>query len=135
MGFSAQKYHKEQQERRWKINPVWRGIGCFLIILVPIMSWFAAQLFLQTNNRLALSSDLTKIITIRYLGIAEIDKLIASFNNYTAAHDLVTGQFLFTVILMFIGFGLLSVIYAILYRIVGPPRYGPFDIPPGSLRR
>lgn len=135
MGFSAQKYHKEQQERRWKINPVWRGIGCFLIILVPIMSWFAAQLFLQTNYRIALSSEMTKIIAIRYSGVAEIDKLIASVNSFTAANNLTTGQFLFTAILMFIGFGLLSVIYAILYRIVGPPRYGPFDIPPGSMRR
>ena len=134
MGFSTQ-HRKDQQERPWKINPVWRGIGCFLIILVPIMSWFAAQLFLQTNNRLALSADMTKVITIRYMGIAEIDKLIASFNSYTAAHNLITGQFLFTAILMFIGFGLLSVIYAILYRIVGPPRYGPFDIPPGTMRR
>ena len=134
MGFSAQKYKKDQQERRWKINPVWRGIGCFLILLVPIMSWFAAQIFLESNT-ITLPWDLTKPVTIRYINIAEIDRVIADFNHYTTSRGLVTGQFFFTVIFMFIAFGILSLVYAILYRLVGPPRYGPFDIPPSSMRR
>ena len=35
MGFSSQKYRKERQERPWVIHPVWRGIGCALILLNP----------------------------------------------------------------------------------------------------
>ena len=36
-----------------------------------------------------------------------------------------------TVILIVIGFALLTVVYAIIYRIIGIPRYGPLDSPPG----
>jgi len=134
MGFSSQKYQKDQKERPWKINPVWRGIGCILILLIPIMSWLGAQIFIASNT-IALPPDLTKTVSIRYFKVAEVDRIIADFNHFTAANGLITGQFFFTVIFMFIGFGVLSFIYAVLYRMIGPPRYGPFDIPPSSMRR
>ena len=135
MGFSAQKYRKEQQERRWKINPVWRGIGCFLILLIPIMAWFGATILMQTNQQLLRSQSLTKPISIRYSQILEIDRVIADFNHFSITNNLVSGQFLLTIVLMFIGFGILSVVYALMYKVAGPPRYGPFDVPPNSMRR
>jgi hypothetical protein len=135
MGFATQNYRPKKKERRWKIHPVWRGIGCALILLILIMSWYASSLLLQTNLLSALPWDLTKPITIRYTSISEIDRVIAAINQFTIDKDLVIGQFVFTIILMVIGFGLLSVVYAILYGIVGPPRYGPLDVPPSSGRR
>jgi hypothetical protein len=33
------------------------------------------------------------------------------------------------VIFTALGFGLLSVLYSFMYRLVGPPRYGPYDAP------
>ncbi|HEX9090072.1 MAG TPA: hypothetical protein VF831_01210 [Anaerolineales bacterium] len=134
MGFSTQT-RKHERTRPWKINPIWRGIGCILIILIPIMAWFAAQLFTQTNTRVPIPTDLTKVVTIRLVHNVQIDRVIADINRYTAAHNLTTGQFFFTFILMFAGFGILSVLYAIMYRIAGPPRYGPFDVPPNKVRR
>jgi hypothetical protein len=135
MGFSAQKYRKERQQRPWEINPVWRGIGCALILLIPIMAWYAASLFLQTNKRVLLPPELTKPITIKYAHVQGIDQIIADFNHYTVSHNLLVGQFFFTIILIFIGFGLLSLVYAIMFRAAGPSRYGPFDIPPNIMRK
>jgi asparagine N-glycosylation enzyme membrane subunit Stt3 len=135
MGFSAQKYRKDQQERPWNIHPVWRGIGCVVILLIPIMAWYAASLFLQTNTRIHLSSDLTKPITLPYSQISEVDRIVASFNHYTVTHNLIVSQFLFTAFFMFIGFGILSLIYAIMFKAVGPSRYGPFDVPPDVMRK
>jgi hypothetical protein len=135
MGFASQKYRRDQQQRRWKIHPVWRGIGCALILLIPIMSWYAATLFLKTNRQIALPWDLTKPVTIRYSQVPEIDRVIADFNRYTISHNLVVGQFFFTIIIMFLGFGILSMVYAFMYQIAGPPRYGPLDVPPTSMRR
>jgi hypothetical protein len=135
MGFSAQKYRKERHERPWKTHPIWRGIGCAFIILVPIMSWYATALFLHTNRRIPIPYELTKPITIRYIQLAAIDNIIGDFNSYTVAHNLTVGQFFFTIILMFIGFGILSVVYATMFRVVGPPRYGPFDVPPNMMRK
>ena len=135
MGFSAQKYRKEQQERPWVIHPVWRGIGCALILLIPIMAWFAADLFLQTNKVLPISSSFSKPIAVPYSNIYEIDRIIASFNHFTASQDLLVGQLFFAVVFTFIGFGILSLIYAILFKAAGPSRYGPFDVPPNLMKK
>ena len=135
MGFSAQKYRKERKEKPWQIHPVWRGIGCVVILLIPIMAWYAATLFLQTNTKIHLSNDLSKPITLPYSQIQELDRIVASINHYTVSHNLVVSQFLFTIFFMFIGFGILSLVYAIMFKAVGPSRYGPFDVPPDVMRK
>jgi len=135
MGFSTQQYHKEQVERRWKINPIWRGIGCFLIILIPIMAWFAATLFLDFDQPLYRSQDFSKPFELNYTQIVEIDRVIADINRFAATNNLVMGQLFYFVIFTVIGYGLLAFVYALLYKVVGPPRYGPFDVPPDVMRR
>ncbi|MFZ2096164.1 MAG: hypothetical protein WAV05_05945 [Anaerolineales bacterium] len=130
MGFSSQQYHKERQERPWKIHPIWRGIGCILFLLVPIMSWFGTTLFLQSNTRIALPWELTKVVAIPYTHIYQIDKLIVQINQFFDATGFVFGQLFFTIIFSFIGFGIMAFAYAVLYKMAGPPRYGPFDVPP-----
>ena len=130
MGFSAQQYRKQKEERPWKIHPAWRGIGCALILLIPIMAWFTAEIILQYKLPIAIPYDLTKPITIKYIHVAEIDQIFSVFNQYTTAHNLIGAKFFLAVILMIIGFGVLSLIYAMMYKAAGPPRYGPFDVPP-----
>ena len=133
MGFSSQQYHRQRDQRPWKINPVWRGIGCFLILLVPVMSWYATSLFLQTNQKVVLPWELTKVVAIPYTHVAQIDKVILQINRYFDATGFVFGQVFFTIIFSIIGFGVLALLYAMLYRFAGPPRYGPFDVPPNKV--
>jgi len=135
MGFSAQKYRKEEKERSWEIHPVWRGIGCALIIIIPIMAWYAASLILQTNKQIPLPPEMIRPITIKYSQVPQIDQIIGGFNHYTISHNLTVGQFLLAVFLTFIGFGILSLVYAVLLRAAGPSRYGPFDVPPNAMRK
>jgi hypothetical protein len=133
MGFSSQQYRKQRQERRWKIHPAWQGIGCILCLIIPIMSWVGATLVLE-NNLLPLSNTLTKVFSLPYTHIRAIDQVVLQLNQYFSAVKFQTGQVFLTVIFLFIGFGILALIYAILYKIAGPPRYGPFDVPPNSER-
>ena len=135
MGFSTQQYRKRQEERPWKINPIWRGIGCFMILLIPIMAWYAAVLFLQSGLDIINSPEMDKPFTINYVHVAEVDRLIAAFNQYAPSHHLTSGQFFYFVLFLVVGYGLFAFLYAVLYRVVGPPRYGPFDVPPSSMRR
>jgi len=134
MGFSSQQYRKEQHERPWKINPAWRGIGCVLFLLIPIMSWVAATLILQSYQNIALPYGMTRVVVIPYTHIGEIDRLITQINQYFVSTGFMTGQLFLTVILAFVGYGIMAFLYAILYKIAGPPRYGPFDVPPGSVK-
>lgn len=130
MGFSSQQYKKEQQERRWKIHPIWRGIGCILFLLVPIMAWFGATIISQSSLSVTFAGDLTRVVAIPFTHVREIDKIILPINRYFVTSGFVLGQLFFTVILSFIGYGLMAFAYSVLYKVAGPPRYGPFDVPP-----
>jgi hypothetical protein len=135
MGFSSTKYQREKDQRPWKVNPVWRGIGCMLIIIIPIMSWFGATLFLQNNTIVPLPWQLTSPVLVPSFNIAQISGVVNSINVYLRASNLIYAQLFFTGIFMFIGFGIMSLVYAVLYRVAGPARYGPFDVPPNKVRR
>jgi len=133
MGFSSQQYKRGKQERQWKIHPVWRGIGCILLLLVPIMSWYIATIILQSNAKTLLPYQLTNVFVIPTVNISAIDQLIIQVNHYFKNVNFVFGQLFLTIIFSVIGFGIIALIYSILYRVAGPPRYGPFDVPPNSV--
>jgi hypothetical protein len=135
MGYSSKKYHSQREGRPWKVHPVWRGIGCALCILIPIMSWYGSVLFMQNNRWVPLPADLTKPILIPYTKQAQVDQYIGVINNALGGSGINYGYLFFTVVIMFLGFGLLSIIYGAMYRVAGPPRYGPFDAPPEKVRR
>ncbi len=133
MGFSSQQYKQGRQDRPWKVHPVWRGIGCILILIIPIMSWYATALFLQSNTKVVLPPELTRVVAIPATRVAEIDKVIFQINHYFDRVHFVFGQIFFTIIFSIIGFGIVALLYAVLYRFAGPPRYGPFDVPPNKV--
>ena len=98
------------------VHPIWRGIGCILLILVPIISFAGAKLLVQEN------------IKQHWIDIPQ--EMLGSFSVP------VVGRVLFAdlavwIILIVIGFGILTVVYALFYRLLGPSRYGPLESPPG----
>jgi hypothetical protein len=110
-----------QAERPWKIHPVWRGIGCLMMVLIPIISYAGAVLLVQANvaaRWLPTPRELAQTITIPYIG--RIPYLFANL--------------LVAVVLMLAGFGILTLLYSLMYRVLGPPRYGPLDAPPERYR-
>ena len=135
MGFSSQQYRKEQQEKRWKINPAWRGIGCILFLIIPVMAWVGAGMVLQSYHNLPLVGEMNQLVAVPYTRIPQIDQIIFPINHYFATIDFRSGQLFLTILLLFIGYGLMALLYAILYKVAGPPRYGPFDIPPDAMKR
>ncbi|NJD60955.1 MAG: hypothetical protein C3F13_11500 [Anaerolineales bacterium] len=133
MGFSMQQYKKGHEEERYKIHPIWRGIGCILLILVPIMSWYIATLFLESNKKVVLPYEFSQVISIPRIHVAAVDKIIVQANQYFSNTHFMFGQIFLTVIFSFIGFGIIALLYGIIYRMTGPPRYGPFDVPPNKV--
>lgn len=104
-------------ERPWKIHPIWQGIGCLMIIIIPIMSYAGAVILVQANAEqgwLPMPRDLTQTVKIPLLG---------DFKQFYAIAMVM-------VLLMIIGFGLITLVYAMIYSAVGPPRLGPLDAPP-----
>ena len=130
MGYSSKKYGKKSEERPWKVHPIWRGIGCFLVILVPIMAWAGAELFMQSNTWVPLPAVLYQPVLIPMTGIDIIDSISSAINSILSGFGVTYGIIFFTFVFIFLGYGILSILYAFMYRIIGPPRYSPLDARP-----
>lgn len=129
MGYSSRKYEKPREERKWDVHPAWRGIGCFLIILIPIMAWAGATIVMN-NTSFTLPDNMTRPMIIQYSKYAWMNPVIQWLNTNIGGRGLTLGQVAFTLSFIVIGFVILAIVYGLIYRVVGPPRYGPLDVPP-----
>jgi amino acid permease len=104
-------------QRPWTIHPVWRGIGCVMIVLIPFMAYAGAVLLVQANqeqNWFPVPRDLSQTVDVPYLG--SLDNLYITL--------------LITLVLILVGYALITVIYTLVMNFIGPPRYGAMDAPP-----
>ncbi len=122
------------QERPWKIHPVWRGIGCALLVLIPLMSWAGADILMKGGSPFPMPEELVKPVFVDVSIPNAEANMIINFINQTL-RGVTMGHFFFTAVFVFLGFGVLSMVYAIFYRMMGPPRYSQFDARPEKRRR
>lgn len=121
------------KERPWKIHPIWRGIGFIWILLVPILSYAAAWTFTRENFKsgwLPLTEDLRNPIRLPVLDFSFLSFPL-DFNiliRWIPGQPLYYADLLFFFGFVLIGFGLMSVVYAFLYRAMAPRR-SPFEAP------
>ncbi|MFZ5808568.1 MAG: hypothetical protein ACOY16_04720 [Chloroflexota bacterium] len=124
-------YARQQppKQRPWKVHPIWRGIGCVMIIIIPIMSYAGAYLLVEANREyhwVPMPYDLMK--TVRLAVPAVVQPVLPLKWHLDVQHLYAT--LLVTGILIFIGFGVLMILYGIIYRITGPSFLTPIDAPP-----
>lgn len=112
---------QSQRERPWKVHPIWRGIGCLMLVIIPAMAWAAAYEFMQ----IAPSLDWFPAERGMYANI-DLDYFVLPFS---------LGQLIFTLLFMTMGFVVFAFIYSFVYSIAGPPKYGPTDAPPPRKRK
>jgi hypothetical protein len=108
------------EERPWQIHPIWRGLGCIMLILIPIISFLGAYILISEG-------------IVYDLGIPypeQFANVLFSFDflETTYAIDMMT--LIITGVLIIIGFAALMILYSIMYSVLGPPRYGPLDARP-----
>ncbi|NLG72568.1 MAG: hypothetical protein GX495_11090 [Chloroflexi bacterium] len=100
----------------WEVHPVWRGIGCILLVLLPVMAYAGAVLLVEANIEqrwLPLARELMQTVNLPVIG--PVPHLYANL--------------LVTVLLVMFGFALITAIYAIADRLKGPPPYTLLDAP------
>jgi len=133
------KYSTAQQRRRDTSNeniphPVWRGIGCLLILFVPTVSYLLAaasvQLAVDQNWPMPyqlMGYPVIPVLLWKDIGIVPILTFIQNQNNLYAI-------LLITFVYIIAFSALVSFIYAFVYRYMGPSRYGPQDAPPPKIK-
>ena len=133
----------KREERPWKIHPIWRGIGCVWLALLPVMSYAAAWMVtryliftpkfqnfirnIDASTRVDfIPQDLYNHITLPSL---QVNQFFFNFNTlirWLPGMPLYYIDLLLFLAFIFIGIGIASFVYALLYRSFGPPK-SPFD--------
>ncbi|MCZ2121372.1 MAG: hypothetical protein LC108_03810 [Anaerolineales bacterium] len=115
-------------------HAIWRGIGCFMFILVPILSIAIGVEVVDyaLANKIGLPYQL--------LGYPAMPDFLRKSNLLWAATEPIrtTNNFYAytaaSLVVMLVLGGLISVIYAFVYQMTGPSRYGPTDVPPIKIK-
>jgi hypothetical protein len=133
MGKYTSRVQKKEIPKDEGQGCLWRGIGCTLMVVVPAISFALA--ILTVNSEIA--SDFLPPQLMGYPVLPDVfynsSGLIAVFSPLTEIESLyailVVGA-LYTILLG----GIISLIYATIYRILNPKRYGPTDAPPPKFK-
>lgn len=117
------RYRNANEKKEQVVHPIWRGIGCILFLITPFISFAIA-------NQIVLSGFLQQYIRFpRNLMQAWTIPGI----NY--AVDAFLGTLIVTFAVMFLFFAAYFSIYAGMYRLMGPSKYGPTDVAPIRSKR
>ncbi len=122
------KYRVKQEEKKG-MNPIWRGIGCILIVAVPVLSFGLMVLFvppiMATGKVPYQLVGHVQFPTWAYqvAFTADIARFFSNINNLWL--NIIT-FFVMAMILTTVS----SLLYSWIYSLVGPARYTALDAPP-----
>jgi hypothetical protein len=97
-----QQYERPDVNEFEKPHPIWRGLGFLLMCVIAIMSYAGANLLVEANK----TKGWIAVPTAIRGGVSWAPDLYA---------ELIVAFFL-----TFIGFGVLTIVYSIIYRISRP---------------
>lgn len=130
MGKYTSMAKKQETPRITGVNPVMQGLGCFIILLVPPLSYGIAALLVQigVQRDWPLPPEWLGYVAINPLvwrleGLAPILTIIENQNNLIANLVIAFG------VMIAIG-GIMAIFFGYLYKFLGPSPYGPTDVPP-----
>ena len=130
MGRYTSYQRQEAKAQRGQVHPVMRGIGCILIAIVPIISYLSAVLIVKFGISKAWP------IPPNWLGTPTIPPLLFRLAGLRTALDFIAAQtnltanIVFAIAIAVFIFGVMAMIYGFVFRLMGPPQYGPNDAPP-----
>jgi hypothetical protein len=110
-----------------EVHPVMRGVGCIMMVIVPILSYLAATVIVPAFP-IPLLPGMTKAIDIP-AWMYYLDGLTPVF-NYIESQPLLVSFLVFALVLSILVFAIMAIFYGFLYKAVGPSQYGPTDAPP-----
>jgi len=102
---------EEEREKRQRVHPIWRGVGCFFMGILSLVGYLLADWFVvenATQRWIYLPRELLRPSVAPFLPQGILLKVAAA------------------ILFLMLSYGVLSVVYAIAF----PLRRGPTDMPP-----
>ncbi|HAV78485.1 MAG TPA: hypothetical protein DCX53_14145 [Anaerolineae bacterium] len=131
------KYVKRQKQKagptRNTVNPYMRGIGCLLMLIVPVFSYFVGDTLAENNFGI-------QVLPADWYGYMSAPPWVANFTGLSAAARSLgsiphlPATLAFAALTMIVVGGLTSVIFGFMYSMFAPSRYGPMDVPPPRVK-
>jgi hypothetical protein len=130
MGKYSTYNRQPPKPRNLGVHPVMRGIGCIMMIVVPILAYGIAMLLVNYGSSHGwpipanwYGPPTIHPLLLRLRGLQPIWDFLRLQNNLIA-------NLIFAVAIAIVIGGIMSIIYGYMYSIFGPPQYGPTDVPP-----
>ena len=126
------KFHRKSPVKRG-MNPIWRGIGCILIVIVPLLAYGLMVLV----SPLIIATGKVPYQLLGYVHLPEwvfrvrILAGIALF--FTSISNLWMNIITFFVMVLILT-GVTSLLYALAFALIGPARYTSLDAPPSKYK-
>jgi hypothetical protein len=110
-----------------EVHPVMRGIGCVMMVIVPILSYLAATVIVPAFP-IPLLPGMTKAIDVP-AWMYSLNGLTPLF-NYIESQPLLISFIIFAIVITVLIYSIMSIIFGFMYKAMGPSQYGPTDAPP-----
>lgn len=115
-------------------HAVWRGIGCLMIMLIPILSIALAYETVQYGLKAEWPIPYKLLGNPRLPDIFYDVRILSQLSLPVRRIEHFYAYAAFSILYMVVIGGFISMLYAFVYRMVGPSRYGPFDAPPPKIK-
>ena len=128
----GQVYQRKQVEKK-QANPIWRGVGCIVMVCVPLITYGLTLLItpLILKSGYAPGEILGRVKFAEWVYHVPILATIALF--IAGIDNLWLNAFVFIVIIVLL-MGIASVVFTSVLQFGGPPRYGEKDAPPPRVK-
>lgn len=129
------KYNKFQRKspEKKKMSPIWRGIGCILLVIAPVLAYFLMVWFLPTIIA-------TGKVPYQLLGRANLPgwafttPMVVDIANYIGGIDNLWISMVTFIVILLVLISSVSLLYSMIYMLVGPARYTELDAPPSTFK-
>jgi hypothetical protein len=107
---------KKDEDKPKEMHPIWRGIGCVMLVLIPLISYAAALVVLQEGPKRGWTSFITN------------EMMAPGADPFLYVKIGLTVVFMVILYMVFILFSFL------IERMVGGSGYGPLDVKPEAYK-
>lgn len=129
------KYDNKEPKPEKKLHPVWRGIGCLLMIIVPTVSYFTALEIIKIGISRGWEFPPYFLGFVKFPDWVWKFKVTAYLAGPISTFPNLLAVLAITIVLVIAFSGIFSFLYSLLYKVVGPPRYTELDAPAVKGRR
>jgi hypothetical protein len=123
------KFGQKEFKRPYDVHPIWRGIGCIMMILVPVLSIVTAMVIIDEGLKRGWPLPPEMLGFIQFPPLTYQIPVVNNFARTISSVPNLMGIIVFSLFILIVASGLVSFLYSAIYRMFGPPRYTALDAP------